>query len=108
MKLDQNIFLKNFHKFITNNSFRIVVANDPHSLQYIKTTINRVLSIKGIVVVVHVTLVKPNVMQKLDRMNIIIQLKVQNDRNTFKATSTIALHGLSFQMFKKVLGPGRT
>ena len=34
--------------------------------------------IKGIVFVVHVTLVKPNVMQKLDEMNIIIQLKFQN------------------------------
>ena len=36
------------------------------------------LSIKEIVLVVHVTLVKPNAMRKLDGMNIIIQLKVQN------------------------------
>ena len=35
----------------------------------------------------HVTLVKPNVMRKLDGMNIIIQLKVQNHQNTFEATS---------------------
>ena len=42
----------------------------------IKTIINRMLSIKGIVLVVHVSLVKANVMQKLDGMNTIIQLKV--------------------------------
>ena len=75
MKLNQNTFLKKFHKF-TNNSFRIVIAKDPHFIQKIKTIINRVLSIKGIVVVVHVTIVKANVMQKLDGINMIIQLKV--------------------------------
>ena len=42
---------------------------------------------------VHVTLVKPTVMQKLDGMNIIIQLKVQNHQNTFKATSTTIYMG---------------
>ena len=50
---------------------------------------------------VHVTLVKPNVMRKLDGMNIIIQLKVQNHQNTFEATSTTILHGPSFQMLQK-------
>ena len=45
----------------------------------------------------HVTLVKPNVMQKLDRMNIIIQLKVQSHQNTFEATSTTILHDLNEQ-----------
>ena len=34
------------------------------------------LSIKEIVLMVHVTLVEPNVMQKLDRTNVILQLKV--------------------------------
>ena len=37
---------------------------------------NSVLSIKGIVLVVHITSVKPNVMQKLDGINKTIQLKV--------------------------------
>ena len=37
-----------------------------------------VFSVKEIVLEVHVTLVKPSVMQKLDGMNKIIQLKVQN------------------------------
>ena len=69
---------------------------------------NRVLSTKEIVLVVHATLVKPNLMRKLDPMNIIIQIKVQNHRNTFEATSTTLLHGLSFQMLKKLLRPGRT
>ena len=57
---------------------------------------------------VHVTLVKPNVMRKLDGMNIITQLKVQNHQNTLEATSTTILHGPSFQMLQKMLRPGRT
>ena len=69
---------------------------------------NRVLSIKEIVLVVHVTLVKPNVMQKLDGMNIIIQLKNQNLKDTFEATSTTVLLGLSFQILQKMLRPGKT
>ena len=69
---------------------------------------NRVLSTKEIVLVAHVALVKPNLMRKLDLMNIIIQIKVQNHRNTFEATSATLLHGLSFQMLKKMLRPGRT
>ena len=55
----------------------------------------------------HITLVKPNVMQMLDGMNIIIQLKVQNHQNN-EATSTTILHGPSFQMLQKLLRPGRT
>ena len=62
---------------------------------------NRVLSIKEILLVCHVTLVKPKVMRKLDGINIIIQLKVQNHQNTFEATSTTILHGPPFQMLKK-------
>ena len=69
---------------------------------------NRVLSIKEIVLVVHVTLVKPHVMQKLDGMNIIIQLKNQNLKDTFEATSTTVLLGLSFQILQKMLRPGKT
>ena len=57
---------------------------------------------------VQVTPLKPNVMQKLDGMNITIQLKVQNHQNTFKATSTTILHGLSLQMLQRMLRPGRT
>ena len=49
----------------------------------------------------HITLVKPNVMQKLDGINIIIQLKVWNHQNTFETTSTTILHGPSFQMLQK-------
>ena len=73
-----------------------------------KKIINRVLSIKEFVLVVHLTLVKPNVMQKLDGVNIIIQLKVQNHQYTFNVTSTTILHGLSFQMFRKILRAGKT
>ena len=73
-----------------------------------KAIINDVLSIKRIVLLVHVTLVKPNETQKLHGMNIIIQLKVQSHQNTFEATSTTILYGLSFQMLQKMLIPGRT
>ena len=66
------------------------------------------LTVSEIVLVVHVTLVKPNVMRKLDGMNIIIQLKIQNHQNTFEATSTTILHGLSFQILQKMLRTGRT
>ena len=69
---------------------------------------NCVLSSKEIVFVVHVTLVKPNLMRKLDRMNIIIQLQVQNHQKTFEATLATILHGLSFQMLQKMLRPQRT
>ena len=37
-----------------------------------------VLSVKNIVLAVHITSVKSNVMQKLDGMTIIIHLKIQN------------------------------
>ena len=66
-----------------------------------KTITNGVLSIQGSVVTVHVALVKPNVMRKLDGMNIIIQIKVQNHQNIFETTSTTILHGLSFQILRK-------
>ena len=66
------------------------------------------LSIKETILVVYVTLVKPGVMRKLDGINIIIQLKVQNHQNTFEETSTTTLHELSFQILQKILRPGRT
>ena len=66
------------------------------------------LSVKRIALVVRVILVNPNVMQKLDGMNIIMQPKVQNHRDTFEATSTTVLYGQSFQILQKMLGPGRT
>ena len=73
-------FLKKFHKF-TNNSFTMVITWKTRNIRSLfplkdKNITNRVLSIKEIVLVV--TLVKPTVMRKLDRMNIIIQLKVQS------------------------------
>ena len=102
-------FLKKFHKF-TNNSFRMVITwktrNIP-SLFALKDVndYKSCVTYKGIVLVVHVTLVKPNLMQKLDGMNIIIQSKSQN---TFEATSTTILQGLPFQMLQKMLRPRRT
>ena len=68
--------------------------------------INCVLSLRKFVLVVHVTLVKPSAMQKLDGINIIIQLNVQDHQNTLNAKSSTALHGLSFQMLQKMQRPG--
>ena len=67
-----------------------------------KPIINCVSSVKGMDLLVHVA----NVMQKLDGMNIIIQIKFRNHQNTFGATSTTILHGLSFQKLQKMLRPG--
>ena len=66
-------------------SFIISVVNE--------CAINCVLPKKGIVLVVHVTLVKPSATQKLDGMNTIIQLNIQNRRNFFDAKLATVLHG---------------
>ena len=104
-------FLKKFCKF-TSNSFRMVITWKTRNLQSLfplkdKNNYKFCVAIKEVVLVVHITLAKPNVMWKIDEMNI-IQLKVQNHQNTFEKTSTTILHGLSFQMLQKMLRPGRT
>ena len=40
-------------------------------------------------------------MQELDRLNIIIQLKVQTHQNTIQTILSTVLHGLLFQMLQK-------
>ena len=45
-------------------------------------------------------------MQKLDGMNITIQ--VQRHQNTFQTILTTVLHGLLYQMLQKMRRPGRT
>ena len=57
---------------------------------------------------VHVTLVKPSIMQRLDGIKAIIQLKVQNHQNTFETILTTVYYWLSFQMLQKILKPGST
>ena len=105
-------FPMKFHK-LTSNSFRLVRTWKTRNKQSlftlkIETIKNRVLPINGIILVVHRTLLKPNVMQKLDGMNLIILLKVQNYQNIFEATSTTVLHELLFQMLQKMLKLRRT
>ena len=58
-------FFEKLQKF-TNNSFRMAIMW--------KTRNRRAFSTKDIVLVIYVTLVKPNVIRKLDEVNIIIQL----------------------------------
>ena len=96
MKLNRNIFLKEFYKLF-NGGFRFLITwktKINQSLFYLKdkTIINHAVSVKEIVLVVYVALVKPSVMQKLDESNIIIQLKVQNHRKPFETISTTVLH----------------
>ena len=57
--------------------------------------------LKKIVLVVYVTLVNLSVMQKII-MKVILQLKVQNHRNTFETISTTILYGLIFQILQKM------
>ena len=117
-EITQKHFLKKFQK-LRNKDFRVVITwktrnihhkiyNIQNFLSQMKAVINGVLSIKDIVLVVHVTLVKPSAMQKLDGINMLIQRKAQNHRNIFEKTSNSVLNGLSFQMLRKKLRSGRT
>ena len=65
------------------------------------------LSIKEIVLVVKIILVKPTVIKNLDGINIITQLSVQNHQNISKTTSIIVLKGLSLQMLQKTQKQGK-
>ena len=64
--------------------------------------------IKKIVLVVHVTLVKTNIILKLDGMDIIIQLKVKNHQSTFSTIWTTVFDGLIFQLIQRMLRLGKT
>ena len=56
---------------------------------------------------IHVVFVKPNVMQKLDGMNIIIQLKIQNHKTPSTQHQPLLYMGCHFKCSKKMLRPGR-
>ena len=66
------------------------------------------LSTKEIVLVIHVTLAKPDVMQMLDGMNIITQLKVQNHHNNIDSISSGLYYMDSISNAPKMIRPGRT
>ena len=71
-------FLKKFHK-LTNDEFTVLITWKTKNIQSLfplkdKAIINQLLFIKQIVIVVHITLIKPSVMKKLDGMNKTIQL----------------------------------
>ena len=92
-KIKSKRFLKIFHKF-TNNSLVTILDSSIRSLFSLQDKKNY----KSCVIYKGVCSCG---MQKLDGMKIIIQRKVQNHQNTFDATSTTVLHGLSFQMLQK-------
>ena len=67
-----------------------------------------VLSIEEIVLVVHCTLVKSSVMQKLVETNIRSNQKFRTIEKNFKTILTTVLQGVLFKMLQKILKPGRT
>ena len=91
---------------LTNFLKHLFCFNITKSVLFLSILQNIKKSVTEFVLVVHVTLVKPTAMQKLDGMSIIIQLKDQNHRNIFETILTTVLHGL-FQMLQKMLKPGR-
>ena len=65
------------------------------------------VSVREMVLMVETILVKIKMTKKLDGINIIMQLRAQNQRNNSKAASTTVLHRVSFKMLQKILRPGR-
>ena len=89
-EIKSKLFLKKSHKF-TNDCFRIVITWKIRNKRSLVPVYFCVLLTKEIVLVVYLTLVKSSVIQDLDDMNIIIKLKVQNHRNSFKKISKTRL-----------------
>ena len=80
-------WMKLNHKF-TNNGFRMVITWETRNIWSLislkdKNDYKSCVIYKGVCSVVHVTLAKPNIMQRLDWTNIIIHLKVQNYQALF-------------------------
>ena len=96
-EIKSKYILKKFHKLMTIVLMVITwKTRNRRSLFPLKDENDYKSCVIYIVLVIHVTLVKPNITQKLDKINMIIHLKVQNHQNNFEATSSTVLHGLSF------------
>ena len=105
IKLNWNIFWRKFYKF-TKTSFGIVILSNTRNMQFlfplkIRTIINRVLFVKEVVLLICMTSVKPNVIQKLYWINIIIQLTDQNLWNSFEPIWPLSHMDCHFKCSKK-------
>ena len=103
-KIGCNVLLNRLNNYHPNIKLTIEL-NHSKVLDTKLTSIS--MDLKKIGLVVYVILVNLSVMQKII-MKIIIQLKVQNHRNTFETISTTVLYGLIFQILQKMLKPGST
>ena len=97
--------MKKFHKF-TNNSFRMIITWKTRNIRSFfplryENDYKWYVIYKGKSSCGSRYISETERMQKLDGMNIIIQLIVQNHQNILEATSTTVLHGLPFQMLQK-------
>ena len=73
---------------VTNNCFRIALTGKTINIwSFLSSDYKSSVTYERDAAVIHITLVKPNKMHKLGGMNIMIQLKVYNQWNTFKGTS---------------------
>ena len=103
-KIGYNVLFNRLNNYYPN--IKLTIELNPS--KFLDTKLTSIsMDLKKIVLVVYITLVNLSVIQKII-MKIIIQLKVQNHRNTFETISTTVLYGLVFQILQKMLKPGST
>ena len=97
-KIGYNVLFNRLNNYYPN--IKLTIELNPS--KFLDTKLTSIsMDLKKIVLVVYVTLVNLSVMQKII-MKVIIQLKVQNHRNTFETISTTILYGLIFQILQKM------
>ena len=97
-KIRYNVLFNRLNNYHPN--IKLTIELNPS--KFLDTKLTSIsMDLKKIVLVVYVTLVNLSVMQKII-MKVIIQLKVQNHRNTFETISTTILYGLIFQILQKM------
>ena len=97
-KIGYNVLFNRLNNYHPN--IKLTIELNPS--KFLDTNLTSIsMDLKKIVLVVYVTLVNLSVMQKII-MKVIIQLKVQNHRNTFETISTTILYGLIFQILQKM------
>ena len=97
-KIGYNVLFNRLNNYHPN--MKLTIESNPS--KFLDTKLTSIsMDLKKIVLVVYVTLVNLSVMQKII-MKVIIQLKVQNHRNTFETISTTILYGLIFRILQKI------